>query len=100
MASIAPARLHLLMSCSGDAFDRCLEQLGADDSVLLVDDGVTCLAGGAARLAPLQSRAARVYALEADVRARGLAAPAGVSLIGDTDWVRLVHRHEQSLSWT
>ncbi|KAA9129840.1 hypothetical protein F3N42_13730 [Marinihelvus fidelis] len=106
MSDDITSRLHLLMSARADAVADCLGQLGPDDEVLLVDSGVSLLApvrpgdDGAPALAGLLARARRVCALETDVRARGLPASPDIPLVGDDDWVRMVHRHRHVLSWT
>ncbi len=96
-------RLHLLMSARGDAVSTCLAQLGPGDEVLLLDEGVHCLAPDGehpAQLSALLAAAARVCALETDVRARVPGTHPAVRLVGDDDWVRMVHRHRHVLSWT
>lgn len=96
-------RLHLLMSARDDAVAECLAQLGPGDEVLLLDEGVYCLAPAGAEspaLTRLLAVAERVCALETDVRARLPGEHGDVRLVGDDDWVRMVHRHRHVLSWT
>ena len=51
---------------------------------------------------PATALPAPVFALAADVQARGLGErwPAGTPLLEAEDWVRLVTRHDKSLSWS
>ena len=91
-------RLHQLFSCSAEAVSDLMSIRDDADSVLLADRGVQLLASGSPGMTNTQSW----FALTADVEARGLqafAAQSGIDLISDEDWIELVSRHEQVLSW-
>ena len=76
--------------------ERCLEAMAADDSLLLIEDGVYwALPAFASRLAALQGR---LHLLEADVKARGLELPAE-QCINDDQFVALCISHEKVVSW-
>lgn len=94
------ATLHILpRAADNGAWRDCLALLQADDSVLLIEDGVLLAVGASA---PLTAAGATLRALEADVAARGLGGklPAGVELIDDAGFVALVVDHARSITWT
>lgn len=75
---------------------RCLDAMAADDSLLLIEDGVYwALPAFASRLASLQGR---LYLLAADVKARGLELPAE-QCINDDQFVALCVSHDKTVSW-
>ncbi|HKX55766.1 MAG TPA: DsrH/TusB family sulfur metabolism protein [Xanthomonadales bacterium] len=94
------ACLHLLFSHSGDCVRVCLAQLGAGDSLVLLNTGVLLLLDPA-WMHNLPEECT-VYAIDADVQAHGLAEIQGSSgsvLIDDAAWARLVMMHAHCLSW-
>lgn len=84
------AALHLVNHAS--ALPACLARAGADDAVLLLEDGV---------YAAVTSTSRAVYVLEADVRARGLVArlPAHATVVDDAGFVDLVAAHQPVVTW-
>ncbi|PQA40075.1 DsrH/TusB family sulfur metabolism protein [Amnimonas aquatica] len=93
--------LHILFSAE---LPPALARLWSPgDSLLLAGAAVTLALrarpdGGQ----PATALPAPVFALAADVQARGLGErwPAGTPLLEAEDWVRLVTRHDKSLSWS
>lgn len=87
------ATLHLVNKTA--ALADCLAVAAREDTVLLLEDGVY----GA--VPPGPAAAARLLALDPDVRARGLLsrlAP-GVGLISDAEFVALVEHHQPVVTW-
>ena len=83
---------------------ECLAVMGSDHSLLLLEDGVY----GALKTSPLATalqdrhRTTPVYALEADLQARGLAAETllpCVKPVSYSDFVRLASEHSSVQSW-
>ncbi len=73
--------------------------MGDGDDLVLLQDGVLCAVNGARLLDVLP--AAQVYALAADVEARGLSAhisPA-IRLLDYTEFVTLSEKHTQQMAW-
>ncbi|NVK40677.1 MAG: sulfurtransferase complex subunit TusB [Oceanospirillaceae bacterium] len=74
----------------------CLAALLADDTLLLLEDGVYCA---------LESLSlptgVRCVALAADVEARGIGSrlPAGIEVVDDAGFVELCCRNDRVLSW-
>ncbi|MDP2225890.1 MAG: sulfurtransferase complex subunit TusB [Moraxellaceae bacterium] len=86
--SAAPARTDVLTALQ--------RMLGRADAILLTGDGVYL---------PVQQPATfnvPLFALERDVRARGLSAqwPADVPLIDHPEYVDLCVRYEKSMNWS
>lgn len=86
------AVLHVVNHAA--SLPACLAMAAAEDAVLLIEDGVYGAARGAVQAHPL-------YALEADVVARGLAGrlAGGVELVDDAGFVELVIRHCPVVTW-
>lgn len=84
--------LHLVNKPA--ALQPCLTVAGADDAVLLLEDGVYA---AVAALAPPRP----VYVLEPDVTARGLTDRLGeqTKLASDADFVALVAAHQPVITW-
>ncbi|BBL70471.1 sulfurtransferase complex subunit TusB [Methylogaea oryzae] len=97
------AVLHIVnrSPMAAPALRQCLARLGEDDSLLLIEDGVYAVAAQGEAAALLAGR--RVYALEADLAARGLDQAerlAGVETVDYAGFVRMAAEHAQVLSWT
>lgn len=76
----------------------CVSALVADDTLLLIEDGVYCALAARPLAVP---QGVRCVALAADVDARGLAqrlAP-DVEVIDDAGFVELCCQHDRVLSW-
>ncbi len=76
----------------------CLALCADDDAVLLIEDGVyAAIAPGAA----LREAPDKVYALQADIDARGLGSrlAEGVTVVDDAGFVRLATEHDKVVSW-
>jgi tRNA 2-thiouridine synthesizing protein B len=90
--------LHLVNKSA--ALAACLRVAAADDSVLLLEDGVYAAAAG---LEPAASRndECRLYALQVDVVARGLAGRLAeqIELVSDDEFVALVVAHQPIVTW-
>lgn len=100
---------------SSDALASCLRVARSGDAVLLLEDGVynavsspvgASLAGELQQLSASPAGQAhttvRVYALQEDLQARGIAAeqlPAHVEPISYSDFVTLVCTHARTVSW-
>lgn len=83
---------------SAAGLDDCGLYAVPGDTVLLAGAGVTLLAGSL----PGLDHGIQLVALQADVSARGLerrARTAGVPLIEDREWVKLVISHVHTMSW-
>ncbi len=87
--------LHLLAQSpfQGPALEHCQSACADQDWLLLLEDGVYALSTD--RALP----GARIFALEADLKARGLEAPAGVEVVDYRGFVRLTTQVEKTLSW-
>jgi tRNA 2-thiouridine synthesizing protein B len=82
-------------------FERLLQFASAGDAVLLIENGVYALQDATA-LQQLNTMQLNVYALEADVQARGLHTdrmPATTTLIDDSGFVALSCAHRKVMSW-
>ncbi len=85
------ATLHLVNRPS--ALASCLETAKAEDTILLLEDGVyAAAAGGASR---------PMHAIDVDVEARGLSGRVNenVTLASYEDFVQLVENHQPIVSW-
>ncbi len=97
--------LHLVFESSGgNALIDALRAATGDDSILLLQEGVYAAATGHAALALLsssQKNTCVVYALDADLRARGLASRVAseITIVNDEEFVALTERHERTVSW-
>ncbi|MDT1067457.1 sulfurtransferase complex subunit TusB [Providencia stuartii] len=78
-------------------FTAILRLIALDDAVLLIQDGVIAAVSQSTHLRELQQKGARVYALDADVNARGLQNMISeqVSLASYRDFVQLTVSHKQ-----
>ena len=77
----------------------CLSLCGENDALVLLEDGV--YAGTHPDLAKMLGHNRRVYAIEADVRARGLVdfMPDGVQIIGYPGFVALCTEFPKQKAW-
>lgn len=84
-------------SCLAD----CLRVCGADAAVLLIEDAVYAAVTGGPWLQVLRDSGATVYALEADIAARGLSAriDAAVKRVDYTGFVQLCCEHTAQQAW-
>ncbi|MCB1691785.1 MAG: sulfurtransferase complex subunit TusB [Pseudomonadales bacterium] len=82
---------------AGSALDNCLAFLAGGDEIVLLEDGVV-----AATLDIIDRCEAPIYAIEADVKARGLSARlrSTVKLIGYDEFVNLCTMHNSIRSWS
>lgn len=86
-------RLHLLnKSPDHPRFVRCLACVGADDTLVLMENAVLAMAGDQV------PKAIRTLALAEDLGARGLASGA-VASISMAQLVALTETHETVISW-
>ncbi|MFP8967830.1 sulfurtransferase complex subunit TusB [Pokkaliibacter sp. CJK22405] len=87
--------LHILHRSpqSGD-FKACLGRIDpATDDILLIADAVYAV------LTLNMPEGISLYALERDLKARGVTANAAVMVIDDAGFVALTEKHSSSLSW-
>ena len=98
--------LHIVNKSPFDrnALDSCLRLARPDSGILLIEDGVYALRPGTDAAQRLQQAmdAHRVYALQADMQARGLADNAvidGVELVDYDGFVRLATEYDKTQSW-
>lgn len=86
-----------------NALDTCLKFATAGSALLLIEDGVYAAAAGTAVSQRVQDAAKRlsIYALEADVAARGLRGRLmeGIRLVDYGGFVDLVAEHNAVQSW-
>lgn len=84
------ATLHLVNHHS--ALNACLEVAAAEDSIVLIEDGV---------YSALKSSPRSLFAIEDDVQARGLASHINEDtvVIDYTRLVELVAKHQPIVSW-
>lgn len=71
------------------------------DDLLLWQEGVIAGLEASAAQAALRASGLSLYALEADIIARGLSAyiSPGITIIDYTDLVRLTEKHPQQMAW-
>jgi tRNA 2-thiouridine synthesizing protein B len=85
------------------SLSSCLRAAGSGGALLLIEDGVYAVVKNSAVEKDLRGAMAGmpVYALQADVEARGLADRVidGVKLVGYDGFVDLVAEHGSSQSW-
>lgn len=97
------ATLHLLSHSpfSDSRLASCLRLLGPDDGVLLSGDAVYALQPGTAQLQALELMPASIalYALDEDLQARALSAPARAQPIDYPTFVELCGRYAKVNSW-
>ena len=85
-------------------FKSCLDHIKSGDAVLLIEDGVYAATKGtaAAELIAAKSADISLYALGADLEARGISASAlveGISVVDYGGFVDLVAEHDVSQAW-
>lgn len=86
---------------SGSALAECLRAARPGDAVLLIEDGVYAAATGSDALPRIQADGLRLYALRADIAARGLERHLadGVELVDDAGFVGLCCEYRTVCSW-
>lgn len=93
--------LHIVSASpySSDALQRCAALFGAEDGILLIEDGVLALSDPDRCLAPFKDK--RVYVLQPDAEARGMSADQQASLTAvDYDgFVSLSTQFTKTVSW-
>ncbi len=82
-----------------DALQRCLAIATAEDGLLLIEDATLALLNPAQHLGA--SPGCRLFALAADLKARGISLPIGLEItVVDYDgFVLLTIQHDKTLSW-
>jgi len=99
------ALLHIVNKSPSQTrtLQSCLRLAQDGSSLLLIEDGVYAASRGNAEGAPLQAACGRlkVYALQPDCEARGLAATIadGVTLVDYAGFVDLVAQTDSNQSW-
>jgi tRNA 2-thiouridine synthesizing protein B len=97
------ATLHVLSHSpfSDSRLSSCLRLLGPDDGLLLCGDAVYALQPGSAQCLALELMPASIglFALEEDLGARALAAPARVQVVDYPAFVELSCRFAKVNSW-
>mgnify|MGYP000221089687 CR=1 FL=1 len=95
--------LHIInKSPSHRCFSDCLRTCSKGNSIILIEDGVYATAQWSSQfLATTKDQSLNVYALEADMRARGLSTQHqnGLNIIDDKGFVELTLSHSKSQSW-
>lgn len=88
--------LHILAQSpfQGPALQQCSALCQDSDRLLLIEDGIYALTN-----VESLPECAGIYALAADLQARGVKAPTGVEVVDYTGFVRLTSASEKSLSW-
>lgn len=89
--------LHLIQKSpfQNSALTDCLNIIDANDSILLMQDGVYGL-----QHPLLQSTAIPIFALDADLLARGLTdSNINFKAINYAEFVNICSQHKQTLSW-
>lgn len=76
------------------AVPGCLAIAGADDTVLLIEDGVYAAVG-------IADQDCDICALRADIEQRGLAVllPSRVRIVDDAEFAELVVNHQPIVTW-
>lgn len=94
--------LHCLYSApSGDPASRCLAALATGDAVLLLAAATTLARPGHPALSRWINAGARLYALDEDLAAHGVDAPAAtVTVISYGGWVDLSLQQERQQVWS
>ena len=87
-----------------NSLDTCLRLARADSSILLIEDGIYAVSKNAAAADKMQAALGkhRIYALEPDLKARGIAADMlldGISLVDYDGFVELTTEHDKLQSW-
>ena len=84
-----------------DALEQCLRAAMPGDAILLIEDGVyAAIPSSPAHLA-CSAGGLKLYALQADIDARGLASrvPASVQRVDDAGFVALCCHYRKTCSW-
>lgn len=93
--------LHIVSASpySSDALQRCAALFGAEDGILLIEDGVLALSDPDRCLAPFNGK--RIYILQPDAEARGMSADQRPSFAAvDYDgFVSLTTQFTKTVSW-
>lgn len=92
--------LHLVVRSTADAMERCRSQFAPGDAIVFLDDGVMHFASRPKDLAESELQAG--YFSAVDLEARGLLQPArdaGIRVIGDSDFVRMLREFKFCVSW-
>jgi tRNA 2-thiouridine synthesizing protein B len=86
---------------SHNCLAECLRVCGDNAAILLIEDGVYAALTDGPWLQSLQLSGAALYALDADVRARGLAGrvAAAVKCVDYTEFVQLCCEHATQQAW-
>ena len=87
-----------------NSLDACLRLAQADSAILLIEDGIYAVKKNAAAASKLQSALEKhkIYALEPDLKARGIDADdtiEGISLVDYDGFVTLATEYEKLQSW-
>jgi len=87
-----------------NSLDACLRLALADSSILLIEDGIYAAQAGGAMAEKITRALAdhRVYALEPDLKARGIGADRtidGIRLVDYDGFVKLTTEHDKLQSW-
>ena len=98
--------LHIVNKSPYDrnSLDACLRLARTDSSILLIEDGIYAAQKNAAAAEKLQQALGkhRIYALEPDLKARGIDSDKvldGVSLVDYDGFVELTIEHDKLQSW-
>lgn len=98
--------LHVINKSPYDrnSLDTCLRLARDDAAILLIEDGVYAVRKNAAAAGKLQSAVEKhkIYALEPDLKARGLDAENtidGISLVDYDGFVKLATEYDKLQSW-
>ncbi|ORM53849.1 sulfurtransferase TusB [Pantoea conspicua] len=94
--------LHtLLHSPAYSDLETLLLMAGADDDILLLQDGVLAALAGSRALQQLSGCAAALWVLEEDLRARGLTGQISTNVrpVDYTGFVALTVKHPQQMTW-
>lgn len=93
--------LHIVSASpySSDALQRCAGLFGAEDGVLLIQDGVLALSDPDRCLAPFNGK--RIYILQPDAEARGMSADQRPSFaaVDYNGFVSLTTQFTKTVSW-
>lgn len=87
-----------------NSLDTCLRLARADSSILLIEDGIYAVSKNAAAADKMRAALGkhRIYALEPDLKARGIGTDKvleGISLVDYDGFVELTTEHDKLQSW-
>lgn len=79
----------------------CIRVCNADDAILLIEDGVYAALADGDWINSLSTKFSAIYALQADIAARGLAdrLAANINLIDYAGFVQLCVDHPKMMAW-